>query len=156
MKICNQRPQKPLEYQFSSKSDSILRTFVMCFFLSCTTLHKPTHYFKGACNQFDFGVNSKSKDQLSISNNSDGSSTLVFSFKTFQKWLKKTLFLGVWTPLFSRKPELMKSFWFVFRGQNTFGNNWSHLICTKKIKFAGCVLKTFCLMIKTPQTNFRP
>ena len=66
----------------------------MCFFFSCTPWHKPIPYSKGACNQFGFGLIWKSKDQLLISDNSDGSSTSVLSSKFFQ-----TLFLGGFIPI---------------------------------------------------------
>ena len=73
----------------------------MCFFFSCTPWHKHINrYFKGACNQFGFGMILKSKDQLSISDNRDGSSTSVVSFTIFQKWLIAP-YLGV-----SKSPNL--------------------------------------------------
>ena len=66
----------------------------MCFFSFGTAWYKPTLYFS-------FGFIFKSKDQLSISENSNGSSTSVFSSTMFQKW-PKTLFLRVSTPFFSK------------------------------------------------------
>ena len=68
----------------------------MRYFFFCSPGHKPKPYFKCACNQFGFGLILKSKDQLSIYDNSDCSSTPVFSSTLFQKWLK--------TP-FSQKPH---------------------------------------------------
>ena len=62
----------------------------MCFFSSCTSWHKPIPYFKGASNQFGFEFTLKCKDQLSLTGNSDGSSTSVFS----------SIILGVLTPFF--------------------------------------------------------
>ena len=70
----------------------------------------------------------KSKDQLSISDNSDGSSMSVFSSTIFQK-LPKTLFLGVSTPFFFKKSRR----WKIFKPRFVFSENtWSHLICSKK------------------------
>ena len=45
-------------------------------------------YFKSGSNQFGFGLILKRKDKLSISDNSDGSGTSVFSSTVFQKWPK--------------------------------------------------------------------
>ena len=71
----------------------------MCLFFSYIRWHKPTPYFKVACNQFGFGMILKSKDQLSISDTSDGSSTPLLNYKIFKKW-PKMLLLGVSTPFF--------------------------------------------------------
>ena len=102
----------------------------MCFFFCCTPCHKPTPYFKGACNQFGFGHILKSKDQLLISDNSDGSRTLVFSSKIIKKWLK-ILFLAI----FIENPTWWKIFKrFVFSAQNAFANTWSHLICKTHVR----------------------
>ena len=73
----------------------------MCFFFSCTPWHKPSPYFKGACNQFGFGVILKSKDQLSISDHRDGSSTSVFSSTIFKKMTNTAIF-RVFNPFFSK------------------------------------------------------
>ena len=107
----------------------------MCFFFSCSPWHKPTAYFSGACNQFDFGLILKCKDQLSISENSDGSSTSVFSSIIFQK-LPKTLFLGV-SIAFSRKPEMMESFWIRVQCKMPSEITGAILFAQKKFKFAG-------------------
>ena len=58
----------------------------MCFFFSYNPWHKPTPYFKRACNQFGIGLILKSKHQLSIADNSDGSSMSVFNSTILQKW----------------------------------------------------------------------
>ena len=101
----------------------------MCFFLSCSPWHKPIPYFKVACNHFGFGFILKSKDQLSIFDNSDGSSSLAsFALKFFKNG-KKKVFFGVSTPFFSSKSDMMESFWLVFSAQYAFGKTWSHLIC---------------------------
>ena len=98
----------------------------MCF--SCNPWHKPITYFKGACNQFGFGLTLKRKYQLSISDNSDGSSTSVFNSKIFQKWLK-TPFLGISTAFFWKPDENLVMERFEFDAQNAFGHTWSHPIC---------------------------
>ena len=80
----------------------------MCLFFSCNP------YFKDACNQFGFGLISKSKNQLSISDNSDGSSTSKFSSTIFQKW-PKTIFLEVTKKYEIKIRNYSENFYFVFK-----------------------------------------
>ena len=79
----------------------------MCFFFFSIPWHKPTPYF----NQFGFGLILKSKDQLSKSGNSDGSGHVSVYFYNFSKMVKNAI-LRVFKPHFSRKPDVMDSFWF--------------------------------------------
>ena len=101
----------------------------MCFFFSCSPWHKPTPYFKGTCNKFGFGLIFKSKDQLLISDDSDGSSTSVFSSIIFQKWQKKNAIFRRFQPPFSRKSGKMLS--------ETSG---ATLFAQKKSNLQGCVI----------------
>ena len=133
----------------------------------------PPPYFKDACNQFGFGLILKSKDQLSIFDNSASSSTSVFSSTIFKKWLK-ALFLGGYKPLFLEhlpglrehlepsylqnpcRAVLLKNFTFSIHNANMISFLWHvyqqcqskhfHLICCNILHYRGIlvsVLKSF-------------
>ena len=95
----------------------------MCFFSAGIPRHKPVPYFKGACNEFDFGLILKSKEQLSISDNNDGYSISVFSCTSFQNW-PKTLF-------FSKSKVIEK---FVFKGAKCLRKHLEPIYWHKKSK----------------------
>ena len=111
----------------------------MYFFFFCTPWHKPTTYFKDACNQFDFGLILKSKDQLSTSDNSNASSTSVVSPTIFLKRAKHAIF-WVSASSFSKTWRDGK-FLFVFS---------EHLqpsyLYKKCQNFQGCVIDKYCIV----------
>ena len=85
MKICNQRPQKPLSNNFQVNLINFKDLDI-----------NPSHTLRVLAFNFGFGLVLKSKDQMSTS---DGSNTSLFSSTIFQK-LTKTLFIVVATLLF--------------------------------------------------------
>ena len=115
----------------------------MCFFFSLASLDiNPSPTLKAHAINLALGSFYRAEINCQCSDNSDDSSTSVFSSIIFQKW-PKILFLG-----FSRKPEVIVS-----SAQNAFGNTWSRIICSKKVQILqGCVINRakVYLLILTP------